>query len=168
MPSQPLQPSRSKRRIWTSQMNSDLLECKIKAKEITSSENPPREPSGRKKGYMKVMKELWDTKGYANLNLSSQNLRDQAASIEKSLGNVGEAIRNNVGQEVQESTSQNEREEHVNTGNNLEENLHTNSTFEENLHNTPTSEVPVESGLNNEAQKIAHKAKIIYTSIRAV
>lgn len=39
-------------------MNSDLLECKTKAKDMTSSENPPRELSGRKKGYMKVMEEL--------------------------------------------------------------------------------------------------------------
>lgn len=31
------------------------------------------------------MKELWDTKGYSDLGFSSQNLRDQAARLEKSL-----------------------------------------------------------------------------------
>ena len=80
-------------------MNNDLLECKTKAKDMTSSENQPRKPSGRKKGYMKVMKDLWDAMGYSSLNLLRQNLRDQAANIEKSLGKVGETIRRNVGHE---------------------------------------------------------------------
>ena len=41
---------------------------------------------------MQVMKELWDEAGYADLNLTSKNLRDQAASLEKTLRNVGETI----------------------------------------------------------------------------
>ena len=32
------------------------------------------------------MKELWDAKGYGELGFSNQNLRDQAARLEKSVG----------------------------------------------------------------------------------
>ena len=65
-------------------MNIKLLECKRKAIELVQSNVPPRNSTGRMKGYMAVMKELWDESEFANdLNLSSQNLRDQAARIEK-------------------------------------------------------------------------------------
>ena len=51
---------------WTEQMNKDVLECKKKAQELVSSEI------------------LFATKmGYKNLQLKSQNLRDQAARLEK-------------------------------------------------------------------------------------
>ena len=42
------------------------------------SENPPCNENGRKRGYIDVMKELCDDMGYKNLQLKSQNLRDQA------------------------------------------------------------------------------------------
>ena len=77
-----------KRLKWTERMNSGLLECKRKAVILTSSENPPKLCSGRKKGYLTVTKELWDDMGYAEIGLSSQNLRDQAARVERTLGNV--------------------------------------------------------------------------------
>ena len=73
---------------WTEQMNKDILECKRKAKELTSSQNPPCNRNGRRKGYIEVMKELWDEKGYAHLELKSQNLRDQASRLEKLQGCV--------------------------------------------------------------------------------
>ena len=57
-------------------MLNDLSRCKEEAKLAVSSADPPLKPNGRKKGYMEVMKELWDTKGYSQLNLSSQNLVD--------------------------------------------------------------------------------------------
>ncbi|CAB3993185.1 Hypothetical predicted protein, partial [Paramuricea clavata] len=68
---------------WTEQMNTDLLECKKKAMEFLKSENLPCHVNGRKKGYIQVMKDLWDKKGYEHLGLKSQNLRDQAARLEK-------------------------------------------------------------------------------------
>ncbi|CAB4042264.1 Hypothetical predicted protein [Paramuricea clavata] len=68
---------------WTEQMNTDLLECKKKAMEFLKSENPPCHVNGRKKGYIQVMKDLLDKKGYVHLGLKSQNLRDQAARLEK-------------------------------------------------------------------------------------
>ena len=67
---------------------------------------------------------------------------------------------------MQGSIGQNGREETVNTGKNIEENLHLTSTTESNLHMSSTPEVPVESSINYEALKIAHKAKIIFSSIR--
>ena len=67
---------------WTEQMNTDLLECKKKAMEFLKSENPPCYVNGRKKGYIQVMKDLWDKKGYEHLGLKSRNLRDQAAMLE--------------------------------------------------------------------------------------
>ena len=48
---------------WTERMNSDLLECKRKAKDLISSVDPPRNATGRKKGYIEVMADLWEDKG---------------------------------------------------------------------------------------------------------
>ena len=82
---------------WTEEMNNILLDCKSKAQALAKSENPPRLENGRKKGYMSVMKELWDEAGFENLALTSQNLRDQAARLEKSIGDVGRVIAASVG-----------------------------------------------------------------------
>ena len=70
---------------WTERMNSDIIECKKKAKEMVSSNNPPYYTNGRKKGYIEVMTDLWEEKGYGHLKLMSQNLRDQASRLEKIL-----------------------------------------------------------------------------------
>ena len=43
------------------------------------------------------MKELWDEAGFENLALTSQNLRGQAAKLEKSIGDVGYLIAASVG-----------------------------------------------------------------------
>ena len=48
---------------WTERMNSDLLECKRKAKDLISSVDPPRNATRRKKGYIEVMADLWEDKG---------------------------------------------------------------------------------------------------------
>ena len=74
---------KSKRFKWTEQMNDDVLQCKRKAKELISSQNPPRNENGKKKGYIEVMKQLWDDEGYGQLGLKSYNLRNQAAKLEK-------------------------------------------------------------------------------------
>lgn len=78
--------------IWTVQMNTDLLECKEMAQQLVASVEPPLYPNGRKKGYMRVMWEKWNEKGYAGLDFSSQNLRGQAGHLEKSKGNVRDTI----------------------------------------------------------------------------
>ena len=64
-------------------MTRDIVERKKKAKEMVSSNNPPYYTNGRKKGYIEVMKDLWEEKGYGYLELKSQNLRDQASKLEK-------------------------------------------------------------------------------------
>ena len=66
------------RRKWTDQMNEDLLSCKREAVALTQMEQPLLDGNGKKKGYIKLMKEIWDTKGYNDFGFSSQNLRDQA------------------------------------------------------------------------------------------
>ena len=63
-------------------MNKDVLDCKRRAMEMTSSGNPPRTENGRKRGYIEVMKRLWDEMGYEMLGIKAQNLKDQAARLE--------------------------------------------------------------------------------------
>ena len=58
---------RTERLKWSSDVISDLLECKKRAQELASSEEPARNTNDRKKGYMKILKELWDDLGYAEL-----------------------------------------------------------------------------------------------------
>ena len=68
------------------------MECKRQALLLAKSENPPYKDDGRRKGYMQLMKELWDQMGHEDLGLTKQNLRDQAARLEKSLGSVTRTI----------------------------------------------------------------------------
>ena len=42
---------------------------------------------------MAIMKQLWDNSEFADLNISTQNLRDQVARIEKTLKSAGSTIR---------------------------------------------------------------------------
>ena len=64
-------------------MNNDVLGCKRRAQELIASDSAPLNRNGRKKGYMEVMKQLWEEKGYGHLALKGQNLRDQASRLEK-------------------------------------------------------------------------------------
>ena len=64
-------------------MNSDLLECKRRAKELTSSQDPLCNANGKKKGYIMVIKGLWEQKGYGHLGLKGRYLRYQASRLEK-------------------------------------------------------------------------------------
>ena len=43
------------------------------------------------------MKDMWDELGYEHLALSSQNLRDKAAALERMVGNVSKDYVRNVG-----------------------------------------------------------------------
>ena len=99
--------SRSSRLKWTNKMNSDLLECKRKAKERATSENPPRNLNGRKIGYMNIMKELWEN--------ACKNLRDQASRLEKTIGNLWDTMLRNINRENEELQSENIRD--IGTGN---------------------------------------------------
>ena len=50
-----------------------------------ASNDAPRNSNGRRKGYMQLMKELWDEAGHSELGLTSQNLRDHAEWLERSI-----------------------------------------------------------------------------------
>ncbi|PFX13067.1 hypothetical protein AWC38_SpisGene22884 [Stylophora pistillata] len=79
----PFSRSRKRKVKWTNQMNNDVLECKRRAQELVASDSVPTNRNGRKKGYIEVMKQLWEEKGYGHLALQGQNLRDQASRLEK-------------------------------------------------------------------------------------
>ena len=57
--------SRKTKVKWTDQMNEGVLECKRKAQDRV-----PVNGNGGKKGYIEVMKDLWDPKGYGHLGLN--------------------------------------------------------------------------------------------------
>ena len=91
------QPPRKQRLKWTDEMNSTLLDCKRKAQQMVKSNAPEVIDGNRKKGYMGVMKELWDQQGYEHLAIPRNNLRNHAARLEKSLGNAMNNIMDRVG-----------------------------------------------------------------------
>ena len=68
---------------WSEAANSDILECKKEAQLLVNSENPPRFDNGRRKGYMRIMKGLWEEKGYGYLNLSEQNQKAKRQNLRK-------------------------------------------------------------------------------------
>ena len=70
-----------------------IIIIKREDKDFSQSKDPPRKADGKMHGYMAIMKQLWDNSEFADLNISTQNLRDQAARIEKSLGSAGSTIR---------------------------------------------------------------------------
>ena len=72
---------------------------------LAKSKNAPRLENGKKKGYMRIIKELWDDSGFGNLEFTSQNLRDQAVRLEKTMGDVGVVISESVGQRVRDEES---------------------------------------------------------------
>ena len=59
--------------------------------------NPPRSENGRKIGYMSLMKDMWYQLVYGHLAFSSRNLRDKAAVLERTVGNLSRDIFRNVG-----------------------------------------------------------------------
>ena len=72
------------------------MECKRQALLLTKLENPPVKDNGRRNGYMELVKELWDQMGHEDLGFTKQNLRDQAARLEKSLGSVTRTITDGI------------------------------------------------------------------------
>ncbi|CAB3997081.1 Hypothetical predicted protein [Paramuricea clavata] len=65
-------PKRKPSRIkWTESMINYLFECRTRAEE-TSRLNDTS--NAERYGYMKIIKQLWDEKGYSSLGLTAQNL----------------------------------------------------------------------------------------------
>ena len=50
---------------------------------MVSSNNSSYYKNERKKGYIELIKDLWEEKGYGYLELKSENLGDQASRLEK-------------------------------------------------------------------------------------
>ena len=92
-------------------MSSTLLECKRKAVLITKSNAPEAMDGNRKKGYIEIMKELWDQRGYEYLAIPRKNLRNQAARLEKSSGNAAnnilDKVRRRQGNEIERNNDEN-------------------------------------------------------------
>ena len=59
---------------------SGRMDCHTRAVEISKQNDASN--AGRY-GYMKIIKQLWDEKGYSSLGLTAQNLRDTVARYEK-------------------------------------------------------------------------------------
>ena len=112
--------------------------------------------------------ELWDEMGYEHLNLSSQNLRDQAARLEKSLGNAASNIVSRVGRRRPGNMESNETGQ-VEIGDNFQSQQDANEEFDLDLHSVqkqdhvnPTGPV---STLSQEACKLLEKATQLFASL---
>ena len=136
---------------WTEQMNNDILECKKKAQELISSENPPCNENG---GYTDVMKEMWDDMGYKKLQLKSQNLRDQASRLEKIRNNGTDlSIRERSVEDpgniasTSEYSSQENIENESQNNQNIESGNANSPTRGLNLHSAEPLQIPTEAEL---------------------
>ena len=125
------------------------------------------------KGYMAVMKELWDKHEFANdLNLSSQNLRDQVARIEKLLSNVWATIREEVNADNYESLFDAvylERNEGQGLTREELYKINNNSLQEENLHTQVNHQTAVKNNtplqISPEVNTIVQMARPIFASV---
>ena len=84
---------------------------------------------------MQLMKELWDEIGHSEIGLTSQNLRDHAEWLEKTVGNVREIIIQDVGNRDREIGRENDEMliNHSQTS---------SSSSATDLHSTPRTQVP--------------------------
>ena len=81
----PKRKASQKRTKWTDKMVADLVTCRALAlAKHADTSNTVENVNGRRKGYMEVMKDLWEEKGYASYGFSAQNLRDKVAQVLKS------------------------------------------------------------------------------------
>jgi len=64
-------------------MNIALIDSRTQAEQLYNTDNCPRKDNGRKVGVMELTKKIWDEKGFAYLQKSSQNLRDQYANLKE-------------------------------------------------------------------------------------
>ena len=116
---------------------------------------------------MAIMKELRDNSQFADLNISTQNLRDQAARTEKSLGNAGSTIReesNTANYLLQTNVDNQETSSEDLEQDNYEFNNDTISP--RNLHSTK-SQVPEENETSAEVKNIFQAAKLVFASVAA-
>lgn len=149
---------------WTTVMCEDLLECKEKAKSISESETAPRKPNGRKVGYMEIMYNLWNDKGYSHLNLTAQNLRDRVSQLLIQRVNVQETIvreasrPNDINEEEREPCE----DQFLDASNQLSPEQNANLSLDENQSQIPQLESEQN---NNDKDKYYTKANEIFNEI---
>ena len=135
--------SQNSKRKWTDRMNADVLACKIEAIALTKLESPLLDQNGKKRGYIKLMEELWNAKGYGGLGFSRQNLRDQAARLEKQQRITNDNVNQTLISRSEVNSRQFEESEILNLFNS-EEN-YGNSSQETDLHMSSSSQIPMDS-----------------------
>ena len=140
------------RRKWTKQMNIDLLNCKRNAVEMAQMEQPLLDDKGKKKGYIKIMKELWDAKGYKELGFSSQNLRDQAARLESQRQNSENLYGDTQAHENSRESSPNITLSDNGGIENESQYANLRTTTNPDLHSASTQQIPREEVLNEDSE----------------
>ena len=95
------------------------------------SSDPPRNPNGRKIGYMKLMLQLWNEKGYENLGLSAQNLSDRARDLECKQTEILSSVSQTVDEEriIVDNTSLNTNTTFVDTTFTVKSDLSNNDKY---------------------------------------
>ena len=114
---------------------------------------------------MAILKHLWDDSEFADLNISTQNLRDQAARIEKLLGSAGATIReesNTANDLLQPNVDNQEMSSEDLERDNYDFNNDTISP--RNLHST-SAQVPEENETPAEVKNIFQAAKLVFASV---
>ncbi|CAB3982847.1 Hypothetical predicted protein [Paramuricea clavata] len=116
--------------------------------------------SGRRKGYMEIMKELWEEKGYASLGYTAQNLRDKAAQVLKTTERTFSNSRTNDVNETSVNYFENEESDLAHNLNNQRCEIHSTEvrTEAENV-----NEVNVNT--TDEDTKQSHFDPILYNRI---
>ena len=153
-------------------MNNLVLQCREKALKLSNSEDPPRYENGRKIGYMRLMKDFWEELGMEHLELTSQNLRDQAAALDKSIGSVAGNIASRVGRRRRSAGGRegNEAEEEGNLERDNSQYANEQQRIGANLHteNSVNQTMPHEEFINTLTQgerELFEKSVQLYTLV---
>ena len=153
-------------------MNNLVLQCREKALKLLNSEDPPRYENGRKIGYMRLLKDFWEELGMEHLELTSQNLWDQAAALDKSIGSVAGNIVSHVGRGRRSAGGRegNEAEEEGNLERDNSQQCNEQQRIGANLHteNSENQTMPHEEFINTLIQgecELFEKSVQLYTLV---
>ena len=153
-------------------MNNLVLQCREKALKLLNSEDPPRYENGRKIGYMRLLKDFWEELGMERLELTSQNLRDQAAALDKSIWSVAGNIASHVGRGRRSAGGRegNEAEEERNLERDNSQQCSEQQRIGANLHteNSENQTIPHEEFINTLIQgerELFEKSVQLYTLV---
>ena len=112
---------------------------------------------------MKIMKDLWEEKGYEDLGFTSQHLRDQSVKLEKSLGNAKALISACVGSKESQNTNS-PGEMNFNCATNFQD---ANSNDSVDLHTVDRALIPEEqvNSLKEEARALVDGAALVLARV---